>query len=87
MSVLLPATRKLLEGARAHEPYFSNMIAAELHEAAHTRGDLTLLPFALGGWIVFDREAPNGRGKLAGPFPLVKAHEELERLAAKRAPK
>lgn len=86
MSVLLPETLEVLKGARSLQPLFSNMIAAELFEAAHTRGSLTLLPQTTGGYVVFDNDAPLGQGVLEGPFPTVeKAHGALERLAADRA--
>lgn len=86
MSVLRPETLTILAGVRPLAPLFSNMIAAELFDAAHTRGSLRLLPTTAGGYIVFDDDAPLGEGLVEGPFPTVeKAHAALERLAADRA--
>jgi hypothetical protein len=88
MSVLLPATKALLAGVRPHAPYFSNLITAEMFDAEHTRGSLTLLPHGDGGYVVFDRDAPIGRGVLEGPFAkLADAHAAVERFAAARAPR
>lgn len=86
MSILRPETVAILKDVRPCAPLFSNMIAAELFDAAHTRGSLRLLPTTAGGYIVFDDDAPLGQGLVEGPFPTVeKAHVALERLAADRA--
>lgn len=86
MSILAPATRKVLEGVRPAGPLFANAFLAELFDIDHTRGELTLLPCTIGGYVLFDRAAAFGKGGL-GHFPsLGAADKALEAAAAKRAP-
>jgi hypothetical protein len=81
MSVLRPETVALLRKVHEAAPLFSNLIAAELFDAAHTRGTLTLLPSMTGGYILFDTTAPLNAGVL-GRFPtLERAHAALEAAA------
>lgn len=85
VSVLLPETRALLRGVKPAAPRFSNMILAELFDAVHTRGHLKVLQRTDGPYIVFDADAPNGEGVLAGPFAKAeKALEELKRIEKTR---
>lgn len=81
MSILRPETLAVLKDVRSLRPMFPNMIAAELFDAEHTRGDLTVLPTTMGGYVVFDKLAPNGRGVRARCANLEQAHSELERIS------
>lgn len=81
MSVLAPATRRLLATVRACKPLFSNMIAAELFDGENTRGDLKILPTTEGGYVVLDVTAPNGQGVRATAPNLALAQAALEKLS------
>jgi hypothetical protein len=62
MSPLLPSTVRVLLSVRPCAPFFSNMILAELFEEANSRGPFKILPYAGGGYLVFDTRAPNSQG-------------------------
>jgi hypothetical protein len=82
MSVLRPETRAVLRTVKAMAPVFPNMIAAELFDAAHTRGDLKLIPHMGGGYVLFNTTAPLNAGVL-GHFPTIeRAHAALEEASA-----
>lgn len=54
MNVLSEAARAILAEVRPRQPFFSNQVLAELFDQHHTRGPYKLLPFAEGGYVVFD---------------------------------
>ena len=68
MSVLLPESRASLKTVRPSGPFFSNMILGEQFENAHSRGPYKILPYALGGYVVFRTDAPNGKGVVGNPY-------------------
>jgi hypothetical protein len=81
VSVLLPETRALLREVRAHAPFFPNLIAGELFDASHIRGDFKILPRSTGGYVVFHTKSPNGRGERGHFLDIETAHAALEEIA------
>jgi len=79
---LCAETLSVLLHARPQQPFFSNLISAELFDAQHARGRYKLLPYAGGGYVVFDSLAELGRGALERHAKLDDAHAALERIAA-----
>jgi hypothetical protein len=57
---LLPETVAALKGVKARAPLFSNMIAAELFEPAHTLGDRKVYPRTDGKFAVVNLRLPVG---------------------------
>jgi hypothetical protein len=57
---LLPETVAALKGVKARAPLFSNMIAAELFDYAHTLGPLKVLPRTDGKLVIVDIRLPVG---------------------------
>lgn len=84
MSVLRPETVALLRTVRETSPLFSNMIAAELFDAAHTRGRFKLLPHMAGGYVLFDSSAPMNAGALGRFATIERAQAALEEAARGR---
>jgi hypothetical protein len=82
VSVLRPESVALLRTVRVAGPLFPNLIVAELFDAAHTRGSLKVLPRTVGGYVLFDSEAPLNQGTLAEFKTLAEARECLARTAA-----
>ena len=57
---LLPETVAALKSSRASALLFSNMISAELFDAAHTLGERRVMPRTDGKYIVYDAGRPVG---------------------------
>ncbi|MBA0087445.1 MAG: hypothetical protein HRJ53_20870 [Acidobacteria bacterium Pan2503] len=80
-SRLTRATIAVLREHRPQSPFLPNVQAAEMFDAAHSFGELKVLPRSDGGYVVVDTRRPMGGRTLSWHPTISEADEAMRRWA------